>query len=51
MWCPYGKNDIMKIEKIQKRFTKIIDGCKGLSYEERLEKIKINYIRGKKTSG
>ena len=44
VWCPYRKNDIMKIEKIQKRFTKIIEGCKGLSYEERLEKLKLTTL-------
>jgi len=44
VWCPYRKNDIMKIEKIQKRFTKIIEGCKGLSYEERLKKLKLTTL-------
>ena len=34
----------MKIEKIQKRFTKIIEGCKGLSYEERLEKLNLTTL-------
>ena len=27
------------LEKVQKRFTKNIKGCKGLSYEERLSKL------------
>src|SRR5437899_11666430 len=36
-WCPYLKKDIDKLEKVQPRATRLIDGCKNLSYENRLK--------------
>ena len=44
VWSPYRKNDIMKIEKIQKRYTKMIEGCKGLNYGERLERLSLTTL-------
>lgn len=38
-WRPYLKKDELKLEKIQRRYTKLIDGCKDLSYENRLSKL------------
>jgi len=38
---PYLKQDITKFEKVQKRFIKIIDGCKGKTYDQRLKKFGI----------
>lgn len=35
-WRPHLKGDIDVIEKVQRRATKMIEGCKNLSYEERL---------------
>jgi hypothetical protein len=40
-WRPYTKKDMKKLERIQKRYTKMIDGCKDKSYEERLIKLGI----------
>ena len=37
-WCPYLKKDIDKIEKVQRRATRMIEGYWELSYEDRLEK-------------
>src|SRR5260221_5477362 len=37
-WRPYLKKDIDLIERVQHRATKIIDGLKDLSYEQRLSK-------------
>jgi ribonuclease P/MRP protein subunit RPP40 len=28
VWRPHSKKDVMKLEKIQKKFTKMINGCK-----------------------
>lgn len=36
-WRPNLMKDIMLLEKVQRRATKMIDECKGKSYEERLE--------------
>jgi len=44
VWRPYAKKDIKKLEKVQKRFTKQIDGCKGKSYEQRLDKLSITSL-------
>jgi len=44
VWRPNIRKDIMKLEKIQKRFTKMIDGCKKLSYEQRLNRLKLTTL-------
>ena len=36
LWSPHHKQHICLIEKIQRSFTKHIDGMKDLSYPERL---------------
>ena len=36
-WRPYLKKDIEKIEKVQRRATKMISECSKLSYEDRLK--------------
>jgi uncharacterized protein YktA (UPF0223 family) len=41
VWRPYAKKDMKNLEKVQKRFTKMIDGCKEKSYDQRLSKLKI----------
>ena len=38
-WRPYFKRDIENLEKVQKRFTKMIVGCKDLKYDQRLIKL------------
>ena len=35
-WRPYLKKDIEKLEKVQRRATKLISECRGLSYTDRL---------------
>ena len=36
-WCSYLKKDIDKLEKVQARATRLISGCRNLSYENRLK--------------
>jgi hypothetical protein len=36
-WCPYLKKDIDKLERVQARATKLINGCSKLSYDNRLK--------------
>lgn len=43
-WRPYRRKDINILEKIQKRFTKIVKGLKDVKYEQRLEKLGITTI-------
>jgi len=40
-WSPYYKKDEELLEKVQQRFTNMIKGMKGRSYEERLQKLKL----------
>jgi ribonuclease P/MRP protein subunit RPP40 len=37
VWNPYSTNDIVKLEKIQHRATKIAHSMKGLNYSKRLD--------------
>ena len=36
-WRPYLKKDIENLEKVQRRATKLISQCRGLSYHDRLK--------------
>ncbi|XP_059818932.1 uncharacterized protein LOC132390340 [Hypanus sabinus] len=38
-WSPYLRKDILAIEGVQRRFTRLIPGMAGLSYVERLEQL------------
>jgi len=38
VWNPYKKGDVERIEKVQRRATKLIRRLKKFSYEERLRK-------------
>ena len=39
VWRPYLRKDINKLERIQKRYTKMIKDCRGKNYQERLKLI------------
>ena len=40
-WSPYYKKDKELLENVQRRFTKMIKGMKGKSYEKRLQKLNL----------
>jgi len=40
-WSPYYKKDKELLEKVQRRFTKMIVNMKGLRYEEKLRYFKL----------
>jgi ribonuclease P/MRP protein subunit RPP40 len=44
VWRPYLKKDINSLEKIQKRYTKMVEGCKNLKYEQRLKRLNLTTI-------
>ena len=44
VWCPYLKTDIRIIESVQHRFTKRLPGLHGLSYQERLNVLKLESL-------
>ena len=38
-WSPHYQKDVETLERVQKRFTKMLPGMEGISSEERLEKL------------
>ena len=38
-WSPHYQKDVEALERVQKRFTRMLSGLEGISYEERLEKL------------
>ena len=44
VWRPYLRKDIKQLERIQKRFTKMISGCKKMNYGQRLEKLNLTTL-------
>ena len=43
-WRPHLQKDIDILEKVQRRFTRLISECKGLSYEHRLKILNITTL-------
>ncbi len=39
--CPYLKKDINHLERIQRAVTRWVEGLRGLTYEERLQALKL----------
>ena len=37
-WSPHLRKDILALERVQRRFTRLIPELKGLAYEERLSR-------------
>ena len=50
-WRPYLKKDIEKIERVQRRATKMIADCSKLSYEERLKITGLTTLEARRTRG
>ena len=51
LWSLYLKKHINLIENVQRRPKKLIPGFKDLSYEERLQKLKLPTLRFRRLSG
>ena len=50
-WSPYQKTDIDVLERVQRAVTKHIHGMKGLTYEQRLAKLKWTTLRERRERG
>ena len=43
-WRPHLVKDIERLEKVQRRATKMISECKGMEYYERLKRLKLTTL-------
>lgn len=51
VWFPYKKELIRKIERVQRRATKLIPSIKNLSYEDRLRRLKLPTLAFRRIRG
>ena len=51
VWSPYQKYDIITLENVQKRATKLVPSLKNFSYEKRLEIIGLTTLQDRRTRG
>jgi len=51
VWCPHGVGVIQDLEKVQKRATKNVQGCKGLMYEDRLTYLQLPSLSYRRLRG
>ena len=38
-WSPFLRKDVLALERVQRRFTRLIPGMAGLMHEERLTRL------------
>ena len=50
-WSPYLKKDKLKIEKVQRRATKLVPSLKNLSYQDRLARLKLTTLEDRRIRG
>jgi ribonuclease P/MRP protein subunit RPP40 len=50
-WSPYLRKDVQCLEKVQRLATRMISGCKGLSYDERLKKLDLFSLERRRVRG
>ena len=50
-WSPYYRKDIIKLERVQKRFTRMLPGLDDLSYKERLDRLGLFSLEHRRLSG
>lgn len=50
-WCPHRAKQIIEIEGVQRRATKLIPSLKNLTYEERLKQLKLPTLAYRRARG
>ena len=50
-WSPSYRKDVNKIERVQRRFTRIVPGLKKLSYRERLNRLGLYSLERRRMRG
>ena len=51
VWSPHKKSDIEKLERVQKRATKMIPSMPKISYPDRLRKLKLPTLTYRRARG
>ena len=51
VWAPYLRKDVVAIENVQRRATKLIPGFKDMSYQERLRRLHLPTLRYRRIRG
>eukprot|EP00061_Rhincodon_typus_P007985 g30186.t1 len=50
-WSPSYRKNIIKLERVQKRFTKMLSGMGGSSYKERLDRLGLSSLEHRRLRG
>eukprot|EP00061_Rhincodon_typus_P012660 g38538.t1 len=50
-WSPSYRKDVIKLERAQKRFIKMLPGREGLSYKERLDRLELFSLERRRFRG
>ena len=50
-WSPHYQKDVMALEGVQKRFTRMLPGMEDISYEERLNKLGLFSLERRRLRG
>jgi len=50
-WSPHYRKDVDALERVQKRFTRMLPGLEDMDYEERLNKLGLFSLERRKDEG
>ena len=51
IWCPYLKKDVIAIERVQRRATRIIPNFRILTYKKRLQRLGLTTLEVRRRRG
>ena len=51
VWNPWKNRDLEKLEKVQKRATRLVPQCRGMSYQERLHFLGLDSLQDRRHRG